>query len=125
MLRHYVYLMATGPNGPFKIGHGRSPRKRRMACQTGCWMKIELLFAVHVKNKAQAKGIEALAHRILCRYRLAGEWFACSYLFAMQAIHTACDVWDVEEDSWCFVGALDPLFDDCTGAPEGVWADLG
>lgn len=67
----HVYVISGGRRH-VKIGHTKNVKSRLAGLQTGCPFTLRV---VQSWQSAHAKEIERLAHRVLAKYRWAGEWF--------------------------------------------------
>lgn len=68
-----IYLVEGG--GRYKIGISKSAKARLSSLQTGSPVALHLVHYALVKDSCEA---ERLAHGLLARFRLHGEWFECS-----------------------------------------------
>jgi T5orf172 domain len=69
-----IYLVEGG--GRFKIGISTSSAKTRLrGLQTGSPVRLQIIHSALVRDCCSA---ERLAHGLLARFRLHGEWFECS-----------------------------------------------
>lgn len=66
-----VYVVAGGRRH-VKIGIAKDVEKRRRGIQTGCPFTVRVIKSW---NTSRAREIENKAHKVLARYRWAGEWF--------------------------------------------------
>jgi hypothetical protein len=66
-----IYVVAAGRRH-IKIGVSRDVKRRIRGIQTGCPYTVRL---VQSWNTSRAREIERKAHRLLAKYRWAGEWF--------------------------------------------------
>ena len=82
----YVYVIA-GSQGTVKVGYSTNPQMRLAALQTASPGRLDLAYAL--ATDIDGRMIEAEAHRILDRHRLAGEWFDVSPQIATEAVEQA------------------------------------
>lgn len=66
----WVYFIRAEGGGPIKIGRSADPDKRLRELQTGHPYPLRV-----VGMASGGRELEAALHRILCDYRLMGEWF--------------------------------------------------
>lgn len=78
-----IYLVEG--NGMFKIGIAKSAKARLSSLQTGSPVKLRLVHHALVQDCSEA---ERLAHGLLARYRLHGEWFQCTEDHALSILKT-------------------------------------
>lgn len=80
-----IYLVEGG--GRFKIGITKAtkPTARLRGLQTGSPVKLRLVYSAFVADSVAA---ESLAHSLLARFRLHGEWFECSEDRARSILNT-------------------------------------
>lgn len=83
-----IYLVEGG--GRFKIGITKAtkPTARLRGLQTGSPVKLRLVYSAFVADSVAA---ESLAHGLLARFRLHGEWFECSEDRARSILDTVID----------------------------------
>jgi hypothetical protein len=84
----YIYVIASSPDGPSKIGISIHPEKRVRQLQTG---RDDLLKLFHKEpiSIERAQLTERIVHRENRHLRLKGEWFAMPVEHAIQEIrHT-------------------------------------
>jgi hypothetical protein len=87
-----VYLYVIGClNGPVKVGISSSPYVRMMSFQTGCPLKLELLHAEPMRNRAHALLHERMFHDVYEQDRIQGEWFSLHPELAIEGIETSLD----------------------------------
>lgn len=84
----YIYVMASNPEGPVKIGRAGSPAKRLGDLQPGHPHRLRVWHAVSCPE-AEAANMEFGIHKRLKDRRLAGEWFN---LCVMEAVHETHEV---------------------------------
>lgn len=82
-----IYLIEGAP-GRFKIGITKSTRARMKSLQTGSPVPLRLVHSAFVRDSAAA---ERLAHGLLTRFRLHGEWFECSEERAISVLNTVIE----------------------------------
>ncbi len=82
----YVYVIA-GHQGAVKVGYSTNPQMRLAALQTASAGQLHM--AHILATDIDARMIEAEAHRLLDRHRLAGEWFDVSPEVAIEAVELA------------------------------------
>lgn len=78
---HYLYAISDGKN--VKIGYSINPKSRMRALQTGCAVKLEIVWTLAVGcSKLIAEKQERKLHRYCRAYRKQGEWFGigCMHL---------------------------------------------
>lgn len=67
-----VYFAQAGESGPVKIGWCKdSPKKRVADLQTGCPVKLNILYVV----TRCARNFEGNLHELFSKHRIRGEWF--------------------------------------------------
>lgn len=81
-----IYLIEAG--GRFKIGITKSMKLRLVTLQTGSPLPLRLVNSAFVVDSAAA---ERLAHGLLARFRLHGEWFECTEERAQAVLTTVID----------------------------------
>lgn len=81
-----IYLVEG--SGRFKIGIMKSMRARLTSLQTGSPLALRLVHSAFVMDSSAA---ERLAHGLLARFRLHGEWFECTEERALQVLSTVID----------------------------------
>ena len=82
-----VYVI-TGAHNMCKIGISTDPELRLAALQTGSHIKLKLHYVLALKT-IDPRVIEEMAHRILDKYRCAGEWFDVTPIMAEDAVNAA------------------------------------
>lgn len=82
----YVYVIAS-KTGTVKVGYSTNPQMRLASLQTASPDQLRL--ADVLATDIDGRMIEAEAHRILDRHRLAGEWFDVSPDVAFEAVRQA------------------------------------
>ncbi len=82
-----IYVI-TGAHNMCKIGISSDPEFRLAALQTGSHVRLKLHYVLAVKT-IDPRQIEALAHKMLDKYRCAGEWFDCTPQMAEDAVNEA------------------------------------
>lgn len=82
-----VYVI-TGAHNMCKIGISTDPELRLAALQTGAHVRLKIHYVLAVKS-IDPRMIEAEAHRILDKYRCAGEWFDVTPEMAEDAVNLA------------------------------------
>jgi hypothetical protein len=73
----YLYVIASSPEGPCKIGFSANPEKRVRQLQTGHAYLLNLHYSQVVPNN-EARKIERLVHQTIGYRRSKGEWFDIS-----------------------------------------------
>lgn len=81
-----IYLVEGG--GRFKIGIAKSAKARLTSLQTGSPVPLKLVHSAFVNDCVRA---EQLAHGLLARYRLHGEWFECSKEQGLNVLNTVIE----------------------------------
>lgn len=79
-----VYVIATG-DGLCKIGVSRDPETRLAQLQIGCPYELHIAYVCILQD--QAHEVECLAHKLLERRAVGGEWFQCSEREAIDAVN--------------------------------------
>ena len=79
----YIYVI-KGDHEKVKIGVTKSPETRLAQLQTGSPSRIDYAFVAPVSGDPYA--VEALAHHMLNRYHVDGEWFDVSPELAIAAV---------------------------------------
>lgn len=87
-----IYLVEG--SGFFKIGVTQSVRARLSSLQTGSPVALRMVRHVFVQDCVEA---ERLAHGLLARFRMHGEWFRCTEEKAIAALETAAEAVGQEE----------------------------
>lgn len=82
----FIYIIRNG-FGHHKIGVSANPNSRVAELQTGSPVRLDIIYAAALDCSGYA--IEEMAHEILARYRLKGEWFNCPLDIAVAAIGVA------------------------------------
>lgn len=82
----FVYVMKAecGDVTYYKIGFAKNPNSRLSGVQTGCPVKVELVWATN-----GCRAVEKKTHYILQKFKSNGEWFCCSLIEAQEAIGLA------------------------------------
>src|SRR5574343_102732 len=70
----FVYVIATNPNGPVKIGHSNDPHRRRDQLQTGHAESLQVFHSEPFEND-RAPLFEKIIHKTINHKRKKGEWF--------------------------------------------------
>ncbi len=83
----YIYVIASGSYR--KIGRSWSAGGRLRELQTGSAEPLRLVHEVPVPSRAASK-VERRAHKCLADFHLRGEWYHCTDVEAVAAIHSAC-----------------------------------
>jgi hypothetical protein len=73
----FLYIIASNPAGPVKLGLSINPEKRVRQLQTGCSETLILYHAEEVEP-GRVKIAEKALHRLLSYKRVRGEWFDLS-----------------------------------------------
>ncbi len=83
-----IYLIEGG--GRFKIGitKSTSAKSRLTSLQTGSPVQLRIVYTAFVTDSASAEG---LAHGLLARFRLHGEWFECTEERAISILNMVVD----------------------------------
>lgn len=83
-----IYLVEGG--GRFKIGITKAtkPTARLRGLQTGSPVQLRLVHSAFVQDSVAA---ESLAHGLLARFRLHGEWFECTEERARSILDTVIE----------------------------------
>lgn len=95
---HYVYVLASNPDGPVKIGISNDPDRRVRQLQTGHAEPLRVLHREPVGDAARAKAFETLIHRNVAHLRRRGEWFAMSGEQAVKQVLFAVMTYDDIDD---------------------------
>jgi hypothetical protein len=82
-----IYLIEGAP-GRFKVGITKSTRARMKSLQTGSPVPLRLVHSAFVRDSA---GAERLAHGLLTRFKLHGEWFECLEERAVSVLNTVIE----------------------------------
>lgn len=82
-----VYVI-TGAHNMCKIGISTDPELRLASLQTGSHVNLKIHYVLVVKS-IDPRQIEMLAHKILDKYRCAGEWFDVTPQMAEDAVNQA------------------------------------
>ena len=69
-----------------KVGWAVDPVQRMASFQTGSPVRLCLYYTMTVGTKAEARGLETLAHLVLDAKRAHGEWFKVSPQEAIAAV---------------------------------------
>lgn len=70
----YVYVIASSPEGPVKVGCSKHPDKRLKQLQTGHSEVLELAYTTAVPA-AQVRLMERVIHETNRHRKVHGEWF--------------------------------------------------
>lgn len=89
----YVYVIAAGRRH-VKIGHSGNVHSRLKSIQTGCPYTLKI---VGYWSTPHAKDIEIRSHRILAKYRWAGEWFDVPSRVAYEVVRMLSATWGLGE----------------------------
>lgn len=83
-----IYLVEGG--GRFKVGITKAtkPHARLRSLQTGSPVQLRIVHSAFVQDSAAA---ESLAHGLLARFRLHGEWFECTEERARSILETVIE----------------------------------
>lgn len=81
----FIYVIASDPAGPCKIGYASKPERRLRQLQTGHPERLEL-FHTQPFERPRAKLIERILHKTLKFRREQGEWFAIDVKTAIAEI---------------------------------------
>lgn len=73
----FLYVIASHPSGPVKLGLSRHPEKRVRQLQTGCSEPLSI-FHIEEVEEDRVKIAEKALHRLLNHKRVRGEWFDLS-----------------------------------------------
>ena len=87
----YLYVIAERPNGPCKIGFADNPTKRLAQLQLATYRPLDLVFQDETKHHRRA---ERIAHSIVWKHHIRGEWFKISIHTAIKAAETGIDAAD-------------------------------
>lgn len=90
----YVYVIAAGRRH-VKIGHSKNVNMRLRQIQTGCPYTVRIAGHWHSRHACE---IENRAHRILAKYRWAGEWFDVPSQVACTVVRTLAATWQLGEN---------------------------
>lgn len=82
----WVYFIQQGYRGPVKIGMADNPTHRLAHLQTASPHKLTLIAKIGCNGRDKANTLEKQLHSKFKPYRLKGEWFARSIIFAMYKI---------------------------------------
>jgi len=88
----YVYVIGEPGSGLVKIGRSNAPNRRLTEIRCAAKMRSAVvLWSIDVSDKAQAHGVEQLAHSLLRSRRVhrRREWFRVTPELAQQAIERA------------------------------------
>lgn len=94
----YIYVIASSPDGPSKIGISIHPEKRVRQLQTGR-DDVLRLFHKEAIPRERAQLMEGVIHRENRHLRTKGEWFAMSVQDAMMEIKHAMIRYESEVDT--------------------------
>ena len=83
----YLYVISEGVNGPCKIGFANDVRKRLQAMMSGNYRKLTIVYQCLIDHRPHV--LEHMAHAIVWRHRLAGEWFDITEQTAIDAVNQA------------------------------------
>ena len=89
--RVYIYVIGR-EEGPVKVGISTKPWGRLPTIQTGCPLKIELLFVRQANDRDHALYHERYIHLDFEEKRLAGEWFNIEAEDVIEQIESAFDM---------------------------------
>ncbi|PZQ45237.1 MAG: hypothetical protein DI551_07975 [Micavibrio aeruginosavorus] len=70
----YVYVIGPKENGPYKVGHTKTPKKRLKAIQVGHTEDLHIHHLTTV-TRDQAGRVETYLHRHLKKWLHRGEWY--------------------------------------------------
>jgi hypothetical protein len=98
-MKYYVYVISADSmiNG-VKIGFTKNLNERLGALQTGHPERLVIAYRKAVSTLAEARELEALAHKRLTPYRLIGEWFDVSVDTAQYLIENIALAEGMDED---------------------------
>lgn len=82
----YVYVIAENDEGPCKVGIASNPKQRLCMLQIG---NPRLLTLRHAEPVADAGLVERIAHDLLRKSAIRGEWFVTDAVTAIDAIKQA------------------------------------
>lgn len=85
MPEHYLYVIASAPEGPVKLGRSRDPDRRARQLQTGHVGQLAV-FHREPLDAERAALFERLLHRDWRHRRCRAEWFAMSVADAIAAV---------------------------------------
>jgi predicted GIY-YIG superfamily endonuclease len=71
----YIYVIASNPNGPVKIGRSADPPKRLKQLQTGHAQPLSIHYQQEISGD-EVNLMERAVHKTIRHKRLKGEWFS-------------------------------------------------
>lgn len=87
---YYVYVVATvdgdGISGPVKVGITSDTASRLASLRTSSAKPLELFYALGMRTRLEALGVERAFHLSQDRRRLQGEWFDMQPLKAVKLL---------------------------------------
>lgn len=84
-MESFVYVIASDPQGPVKIGYSADPQKRLAQLQTGHADRLHLYHAEPF-TPDRAPLFEKIIHKTVNHHRRTGEWFGLSVKSAIGEI---------------------------------------
>lgn len=76
-MNSYVYVIASDPAGPVKLGSSKHPEKRVKQLQTGHSEQLRLYY-FHSIPAENVKLMEKAVHEVNRHNRIKGEWYNLS-----------------------------------------------
>lgn len=83
-MTEFVYVAASFPSGPCKVGRAINPDTRALDLQCGNPFKIRIWARC---KTTESKALERAVHKKLSKQLMSGEWFAVTTAEAVAAIH--------------------------------------
>jgi hypothetical protein len=86
----YLYVIASSPEGPVKLGRSADPKRRVRQLQTGHSETLRLYLSEEV-SAAEVNAMERAVHKTIGYKRLRGEWFDITVEEAIEEVrHAIC-----------------------------------
>lgn len=84
----YIYVIASSPEGPCKIGYSNDPFKRLKKLQTGHPERLSVHHCIPFAP-AHAPLVERKIHETVRHLRMSGEWFRLTVEDAIAEVNFA------------------------------------
>lgn len=84
-----LYVIAECACGPCKVGFARDPAFRASTLQSGNPRQLKLFYG---ETSLKWYSAERVAHNLLWRRQVSGEWFDVPVLAAISAVRAGCEM---------------------------------
>lgn len=92
MSRSCVYIISCVDITALKIGFSSSPEGRMNTLKSNSPLNMEIVYKSKLMN-SRANRIEKIAHDLLWKYKIRGEWFSVEVDHAIQVVHRATEIY--------------------------------